>query len=509
MIAGRYSLDSEIGRGGMGVVWRGEDQVLGRDVALKRIGLAPGGASKNLLRAEREAKLAASLNHPNVVAVFDLVVENDEHWLVMEHVPSHNLSSLARKRRIAPDEAARVLGQAADGLAAAHGAGIVHRDVKPSNILVTADGHVKLTDFGIARASEDATLTQTGMVTGSPAYMAPEVASGKPASPASDVWSLGATLYHALTGKPPYEVKDNVVAALYRIVNEEPPRLSDAGWLAPVLEGTMATDPADRWSMDQVRDYLLAGPDAAQVPDPRATATLPSRLAETVTTRLPGALASGVASARSRRGDTADTGDTGDTAETPTNPTPSAPASPAPAPAPDVIPEPRRKRRRGAMTAWLVGAAALLLAAVVITAALRSGDDGADTATDPAPDASTTPSATASSEETSEDTGQDAAPTAEEMESFVEDYVVTAPQDRDATWTQLTPQFQQASGGRAGYERWWSQWDGARVVDSSADPEAMTVTYVIEYQRDGSTETDEVTLTLVESGDSFKIADEL
>ena len=499
MIAGRYTLDSEVGRGGMGVVWRGEDQVLGRDVALKRIGLAPGGASKNLLRAEREAKLAASLNHPNVVAVFDLVVENDEHWLVMEHVPSRNLSALARKRRIAPDEAARILGQAADGLAAAHGAGIVHRDVKPSNILVTADGQVKLTDFGIARASQDATLTQTGMVTGSPAYMAPEVASGKPASPASDVWSLGATLYHALSGKPPYEVQDNVVAALYRIVNEEPPRLSDAGWLAPVLEGTMATDPADRWSMDQVREYLLAGPEAAQVPDPRATATLPSRLADTVTTRLPGALASGVASARSRRGDTAETPTT-DPATTPVT-------SPAPAPAPDVAHEPRRNRRRGRMTAWLVGAAAVLLAALVITAALRSGDDGTDTAADPAPDSSTTPSATASPD--AAEPTEATAPEAEEMESFVEDYVATAPQDRDATWTQLTPQFQQASGGREGYERWWSQWDGARVLEVSTDPEAMTVSYVIEYQRDGSTETDEVTLTLVESGDSFKIADEL
>ena len=460
MIAGRYTLDSEIGRGGMGVVWRGEDQVLGRDVALKRIGLAPGGASKNLLRAEREAKLAASLNHPNVVAVFDLVVENDEHWLVMEHVPSRNLSALARKRRIAPDEAARILGQAADGLAAAHGAGIVHRDVKPSNILVTADGQVKLTDFGIARASQDATLTQTGMVTGSPAYMAPEVASGKSASPASDVWSLGATLYHALTGKPPYDVKDNVVAALYRIVNEEPPRLSDAGWLAPVLEGTMATDPADRWSMDQVRDYLLAGPDAAQVPDPRATATLPSRLADTVTTRLPGALASGVASARSRRGDTA---------ETPTT-------SPR-----------RRARRRAPRRALLPRLRPTLAPRAAAQAAARSHDGlagrrgrraarrrgdhrrpalrgrrrrhrhgpGPRLLDDhPAPPRPRTRPARTPAEDT--------APSAEEMETFVEDYVATAPQDRDATWTQLTPQFQQDSGGRDGYERWWSQWDGAQ-----------------------------------------------
>jgi hypothetical protein len=503
VIAGRYSLDSEIGRGGMGVVWRGEDQVLGRDVALKRIGLAPGGASQNLLRAEREAKLAASLNHPNVVAVFDLVVEDDEHWLVMEHVPSRNLSALARQHRIDPDEAGQILGQAADGLAAAHGAGIVHRDVKPSNILVTADGQVKLTDFGIARASQDATLTQTGMVTGSPAYMAPEVASGKPASPASDVWSLGATLYHALAGKPPYDVKDNVVAALYRIVHEDPPRLSNAGWLAPVLEGTMATDPDQRWSMAQVRDYLLAGP-GAPVPVPDATATLPRRLADTITTRLPGAAAAGASATRSQPGDTAETPQTPAAPETTATPA-------AAAPPPPVEPEPRPDRRRK-VTAWLVGAAALLLAALVLTVALRS-DDGSDTASDP-PTASDAPDAPASSqeeptqEEPTEPTEGDA-PSAEAMEGFVEDYVATAPQDRDATWTRLTPQFQQASGGRAGYERWWSQWDGARVLESSADPDAMTVTYVIEYERDGSTETDEVTLTLVQAGDSFKIADEL
>ena len=140
----------------------------------------------------------------------------------------------------------------------------MHRDVKPSNILVDRNGRVKLTDFGIARISTDPSLTQTGMVTGSPAYLAPEVATGGRGDEAADVWSLGATAFHLLAGRPPYEIGDHVLGALYRIVNEEPPRLDDAGWMAPLLEGTMVRDPSRRWTMVQVRDFL--GDPAHPVP---------------------------------------------------------------------------------------------------------------------------------------------------------------------------------------------------------------------------------------------------
>src|SRR3954454_17858920 len=243
VIAGRYELEREIGRGGMGAVWLARDEVLGRTVAIKRIGMAPGGTSPDLARAEREARLAARLNHPHVVAVYDLVTDDGAQWLVMEHVQGATLATLVqREAPLAPDQAAEIMVQVADALAAAHEAGIVHRDVKPSNMLVTPDGQVKLSDFGIARAEADASLTQTGLVTGSPAYLSPEVASGQQASPASDVWSLGATLFHALAGPPPYDVGENVLGALYRIVHEVPPRLGPAaaGWLAPVLLATMA-----------------------------------------------------------------------------------------------------------------------------------------------------------------------------------------------------------------------------------------------------------------------------
>ncbi|MBJ7359938.1 serine/threonine-protein kinase, partial [Nocardioides sp.] len=275
MIAGRYTLDREIGRGGMGAVWSGTDLTLGRTVALKRIGTAPGGGTPDVKRAEREARLAARLNHPHVVAVFDLVdePESGDQWMVMEHVEGTNLSEIVRANgALPPDQVAPILTQVADALAAAHTAGIVHRDVKPSNILVGPDGNVKLTDFGIARTEADAALTQTGLVTGSPAYLAPEVASGQIATEASDVWSLGATLCHALVGKPPYEVGDNVMGALYRIVNDDPPRPANAGWLAPVLVRSMVKDPAERWTAAQVRDFLAAGPPATDLPGPTDSA---------------------------------------------------------------------------------------------------------------------------------------------------------------------------------------------------------------------------------------------
>jgi hypothetical protein len=502
LIAGRYSLEAEVGRGGMGVVWRGEDQVLGREVALKRVGATHGGTSLDLARAEREARLAASLNHPHVVAVFDLVAHGDEQWLVMEYVESTTLAELVRQRGpLSPDAAAQVLYQAADALTAAHRAGIVHRDVKPSNILVTAHGQVKLSDFGIARASADATLTQTGMVTGSPAYLSPEVAMGKPATPASDVWALGATLFHALTGRPPYQVHGNLMGALYQIVHEEPPRPPEAGWLRPVLERTMATDPADRWSMNEVRDFLAHGPapgttrhDTAEteVVD-AATATMP-------VTGLTAGPAAGPAYAA-------------------TPPIPPEPTSIAPAPEPAPAP---RDRKRG-ISPLLVGltalAGVLLLSWVLLGTDLLGGEEGGDpdrspaAAEDPTGDSSEgaqEPSQESPEEPTEEPTEEAPEASAASMQSFVEDYLATVTSDPAAAWDRLTPQFQQSSGGFGGYRGYWSTIASAEPSGVTADPGAMTVSYDVAYERtDGSTATDSVSLQLVEDGeDGFLIAGE-
>ncbi|HEX7739546.1 MAG TPA: serine/threonine-protein kinase [Marmoricola sp.] len=254
LIAGRYRLEREIGRGGMGIVWLGHDVVLDRQVALKRLAADA---------SDREARIAAQLHHPNVVAVYDLADDPREgRWLVMEHVDGPSLAGLVRDAGpLAPERARQVLIQVAAALRAAQAAGITHRDVKPSNVLVGADGVVKLSDFGIARASGDATVTQTGMIVGSPAYVAPEVATGRHADHAADVWSLGATAYFLLTGASPFEQAEGSTAlsTLYRIVHEEPPSPDAGGPLAPLLRHAMVKVPEQRWSIDQVASFLRDG----------------------------------------------------------------------------------------------------------------------------------------------------------------------------------------------------------------------------------------------------------
>ncbi|GAA2155625.1 hypothetical protein GCM10009844_42960 [Nocardioides koreensis] len=472
MIAGRYTLDREIGRGGMGAVWLGRDEVLGRAVALKRIGMAPGASGPDLARAEREARLAARLNHPHVVAVFDLVTEDERQWLVMEYVENVTLAQLVRDDgALSPDQAAPLLVQAADALAAAHAAGIVHRDVKPSNILVTRHGQVKLSDFGIARAEADASLTQTGLVTGSPAYLAPEVAAGGPATDASDVWSLGATLYHALAGRPPYDVGQNLMGALYRIVHEDPPRLEDAGWLAPVLAATMTREPADRWSMARVRDFLQSGPAGAGA-QPAATAGA----ADPTGTQV---LSAPIPTADTTYGTTA---------------APAAPVSPAPTPSPAAT-----RRRRGAWVPWVAGLALLLVLGAVGWTVLGGGDDPKDPAAKSSAD---NPSGGASSTAQQPDR-----PTADGMETFIRDYLATVTTDPQAAFAMLTPSFQTASGGIDGYRGFWDTIRSANVTSiSTADPGTLTIGYSVEYTRtDGSTAQDDVTLQLVYQDGDYRI----
>jgi hypothetical protein len=450
----------------MGAVWLGRDEVLGRAVALKRIGMAPGASGPDLARAEREARLAARLNHPHVVAVFDLVTEDERQWLVMEYIEGATLSQRVKDDgALTPDEAAPLLGQAADALAAAHAAGIVHRDVKPSNILVTRHGQVKLSDFGIARAEADASLTQTGLVTGSPAYLAPEVASGEVASDASDVWSLGATLFHALAGRPPYDVGNNLMGALYRIVHEDPPRLDEAGWLRPLLESTMTRDPAERWSMAQVRDFLRSGPTGTALRPAAAAALTADPTRTQVLSAVPPT----------------------DAADTTAAPGPPVPPAPAPVPAPPASP----RRRRGAWLPLLVGLALLLVLGVIAWAVLGGGDDGSR-------EPVAQPSSGKPSGATSPAQPPDR-PTADGIETFVENYLATVTSDPDAAFAMLTPGFQDASGGIKGYRGFWDTIRTADVVSfSNADPDNLTVGYTVEYTRkDGSTAQDDVSLQLV------------
>lgn len=459
MIAGRYSLVRELGRGGMGSVWLARDEVLGRTVALKRIGLLPGAASPDLERAEREARLAARLNHPHVVAVFNLLVdpETQVHWLVMEHVDGTDLARLVRDEGpLSPDAAAPLLGQVADALVAAHQAGIVHRDVKPSNILVDRLRRAMLTDFGIARTAADPVLTQTGLLTGSPAYLAPEVAAGERGDQSADVWSLGATIFHVLAGGAPYEAGDNVLGTLVRIVNDEPPRLAQAGWMAPLLEGTMIKDRDRRWSMERVRDFLV---------DPESRAT-PTPAVDPDRTQL---------------------------------------VTPVPPPQGEVP-------RRTPLLLAVVGLGLALVLAGALVVVLAGGDPGADDAAAGRPAEATSSAAGSGSGSAGDGDGngsrEPGGPTERGMERFARAYVDAVARDPARSWQMLTPKFQRASGGFETYQAFWSGVGDAEILEVTADPDALVVSYRVRFENFGTGRRPTV-LELVHEDGSYRIDGEL
>jgi eukaryotic-like serine/threonine-protein kinase len=257
LIAGRYRLVRLVGSGGMGAVWEAWDERLERRVALKQLhpqsGLSRSDAELANLRAMREARITARLHHPHAVPVFDVVEHEGQACLIMQFIPSLTLSAvLAEGGPLEPNEAAQVGAQIAGALAAAHALGIVHRDVKPGNILIAEDGTALISDFGISRALGDVTLTTSGMVHGTPAFLAPEVARGEASDFASDVFSLGATLYAALEGTPPFGRDENSIALLHRVAagHIEPPQRSGA--LTSAIVQMLSADPESRPPMHAV-----------------------------------------------------------------------------------------------------------------------------------------------------------------------------------------------------------------------------------------------------------------
>jgi serine/threonine protein kinase len=278
LVAGRYRLVSEIGGGAMGVVWRGRDEVLGRDVAVKELrpdhGMSGAQVRTSHQRARREGRIAARLQHPNAVVIYDVAEHEGRPYLIMEYVPSQSLGDiLATGAVLTPTEVTSIGAQLASALTAAHERGIVHRDIKPGNVLMTADGTVKLTDFGISRATGDATVTATGEILGTPAYTAPEVAQGHPVAFPADVFSLGATLYAAVEGTPPFGEDVNAMATLLRVVRNEIRQPKRSGPLTDTIMGMLEPEPVDRPTMKQawqVLDQLSAKP--LPVADTRASA---------------------------------------------------------------------------------------------------------------------------------------------------------------------------------------------------------------------------------------------
>ncbi|MGW1881091.1 serine/threonine-protein kinase [Streptomyces sp. NPDC001970] len=295
LLAGRYRLAEGIGRGGMGKVWRAHDELLHRTVAVKELtaGLYVSEADRTVLhaRTQKEARAAARISHPNVVTVHDVLEYDDRPWIVMQYVDGPSLADAAKESGpVRATEAARIGLHVLGALRAAHAAGVLHRDVKPGNVLLASDGRVLLTDFGIAAIEGDSTITRTGELVGSIDYLAPERVRGGDPGPASDLWSLGATLYTAVEGSSPFR-RTSPLSTMQAVVTEELPPARNAGPLAPVITSLLCKDPGQRPSAAETERMLMEAmegrsPRAAQAYVPTQTVDREERRAATA--QLPG-----------------------------------------------------------------------------------------------------------------------------------------------------------------------------------------------------------------------------
>jgi hypothetical protein len=273
IIGGRYTLRTAVGHGGMGTVWRAADTLLRRDVAVKEVilppGLAPSDRDAMYERTLREARAAAALQHPAVVQVYDVVHEDGRPWIVMELLDARSLADMViEDGPVAPRAVAKIGIALLGALEVAHAYGVLHRDVKPANVLICSDGRCVLTDFGVARMPTDVQLTTPGMVLGSPHFISPERAMGSDFGPPSDLFSLGVTLYTAVEGRPPFD-KGDPIETMHSVVEDPPAPVMRAGSLTNVLMGLLEKDPARRYDVHTARTLLrqlLAGPLASKAP---------------------------------------------------------------------------------------------------------------------------------------------------------------------------------------------------------------------------------------------------
>jgi eukaryotic-like serine/threonine-protein kinase len=524
LVAGRYRLANRIGSGAMGVVWTARDERLHRVVGVKQLllnsSMSAAESHEAKQRAMREGRIAARLQHPHAIAVYDVAEEDGSPWLIMEYLPSRSLSALLAERgTLPPQEAARIASQAASALDAAHAAGIVHRDIKPGNILIGNDGVVKITDFGISRATGDVTVTATGMLAGTPAYLAPEVAKGYDPGPPSDVFSLGSTVYAMVEGEPPFGLNENTLALLHMVAAGQvnPPR--QAGPLHALLMRLLAADPKERPTMAQAREGLAAV--AAGRPVPPSVLASPSAQTWRVsppagTTRqtqpAPPPMGPGPTRVDPHPYDRPQSTRIG-AAPMPTAMMGSGPNTRPPGlrPGEQSMPPQQRKRSRKPM---IVTALAVVAAAVVgiwIASALsNSNKSRADTGgqsgyTPPAvtsqpqlttrnnavaPTKGTTPTTTTT-------TTTSSGPSNSDLVQAVSGYFALLPGNTDEAFNRLSQNMQNTSGGADGYQQFWStvtDVKATRVQVVGKNKVAALVTY---KKKDGTTSREADTFTLV------------
>ncbi|SCX39906.1 Serine/threonine protein kinase [Klenkia marina] len=508
-VAGRYRLTARLGGGGMGAVWLGTDERLGREVAVKQlvipVGTSPEAAREQRERTMREGRIAARISHPHAIGVYDVADDAGVPWLVMEHLPSRSLAEVLSADGVLPvQQVAQIGAQLADALVATHAAGIVHRDVKPGNVLVgrggRLEGLVKITDFGISHATGDVRLTQTGMVTGTPAYLSPEVARGQEPGPAGDVWSLGATLFTALEGDPPFGSSGNSLELLYRVAAEQPNRPVRSGALTPVLERMLSTDPAARPSMAEVRDALAriaAGSDgdvtavlAARTP----LRTVPPPPRDPTRVGLPAA----------------------------TSPAPAAATSSRPVVAPRPAAPPRRAPR------WTAVAAAVVVLLLLVGLGAWLGLRNRDAGTTAAPASTTTPVAAPPAAPTEQTTAEQSttqapstttattteAPTSEpevvtaaEVAQAITDYYALLPDDAKDAYALTGPTLQGVIGEK-GYRDFWKGFDDVVLGPVSATDGSLVATAQVTFVEDDEQLVEQHRFTLVEGPDGTLLMDE-
>jgi hypothetical protein len=489
----------------MSSVWEAWDERLQRRVALKRLqpqaGLSEAEARLAAERAMREARITARLHHPHAVPVYDVVDHEGTPCLVMQYHPAKSLQRLIEEYgALSVTEVARIGVEIATALSAAHAAGIVHRDVKPGNILIDEDGSAKLTDFGISHAYGDVTLTSIGMVTGTPAYLAPEIARGDKPAFASDVFSLGATLYAALEGTSPAGTGDNPIALLHRVASGQlrPPQRS--GPLEPLLRHMLAVDPLQRPPMGAV----VAELSRVRAASTDSTAELPTRRLAPRVPSPPPSTTMLVPPARDSR----------------------APAA-APAGAPHRMRAPHWRRSRWAWAAAFTIVAAVLAAGILVLLTTspnhRSARDnppraaGGTQMQESAGGAANAPM-TAQSKTAHKTTPQPQAATAttanhpaagpspSEQIAAVRDYYNLLPNNTAEAWTRLTASYQAQTGGLGNYEHFWR---GFQSVITSRERFSNGVVLVdLTYTRyDGSQSNETRSFTLVRESGLLKIAD--
>jgi eukaryotic-like serine/threonine-protein kinase len=521
LIADRYRLLYRVGSGGMGVVWEALDERLERRVAVKQLRRQSDASTAEAelanKRAMREARLTARLQHPNAVPVFDAVEQDGQLWLIMQFVPSITLAAVLQEGGpLQPNEASQVGAQVASALAAAHAVGIVHRDVKPGNILITDDGTALISDFGIARALGDATLTTSGMVHGTPAYLAPEVARGNEANFASDVFSLGGTLYGAMEGTPPFGTDENSIALLHRVASGQFPPPQHCGPLTPLILEMLSPDPEARPSMRAVADNLARL--AARARSSAAVEALTPTASEEASTGA--AVIPSLAETDSL-----------------TAPRPAADA----APVPDSLAQSPTRPRRNRGIAAAVAVIALVAVGILIAALLPDDRRAADPASVPTQSTTAAPASTKISTPPPQSPTPKASsaqrrsvsppanpqtrartqapapspttaptvrgtPTAAQLRRAITSYYALMPRNTDAAWPRMTASYQtNHAGGRQAYERFWDAVDRISVADvRGIRPRSAqaTLTY---YFKDGRVVRERTAYGLVNEGGRLKI----